>query len=104
MATSRVVFVIFVMLVLQTTVLANFTLLGVSVDLVLLIAFSAGVVAGAQRGAVIGFAAGLAHVETAARQLDLPVIYMAIESNLVARLPQADRAVFSLKLFLSLPW
>ncbi len=94
MATSRVLFVIFVMLILQTTVLANFTVMGVSVDLVLLVAFSAGVVAGAQRGAVIGFAAGLTHDLVLESPFGLSALIGALVGFAVGSVPSLlDRSV-----------
>ncbi len=94
MAISRVVFVIFVMLLLQTTVFADFTVLGVTPDLVLLVAFSAGVAAGAQRGAMIGFAAGLAHDLVLESPFGLSALVGALIGYAVGSVPSLlDRSV-----------
>ena len=47
-------------LVIHTSVLSGIRLQGVRPDLMLLIAVCAGLVAGPERGAIVGFAAGLA--------------------------------------------
>ena len=94
MAASRVLFVVFVMLIMQTTVLANFTVMGVSVDLVLLVAFSAGVVDGSQRGAVIGFTAGLAHDLVLESPFGLSALIGALVGFAVGSVPSLlDRSV-----------
>ena len=94
MAASRVLFVVYVMLIMQTTVLANFTVMGVSVDLVLLVAFSAGVVAGSQRGAVIGFTAGLAHDLVLESPFGLSALIGALVGFAVGSVPSLlDRSV-----------
>jgi len=55
----RLALVLFVALVLQRSVLVHARLADVGPDLLLLIAVSAGIVRGSERGAVVGFAAGL---------------------------------------------
>ncbi|MEJ7585361.1 MAG: rod shape-determining protein MreD [Acidimicrobiales bacterium] len=55
----RVFLVIFFAIVLQTSVVAGLPLAGARGDIVLLVAISAGFESDAERGAVVGFAAGL---------------------------------------------
>jgi rod shape-determining protein MreD len=50
-----------VVLLVQVTIATEFHVLGVQPELLLLVAASAGVVAGPDRGAIFGFAAGLAY-------------------------------------------
>ncbi len=56
----RVPLVLFTCLLLHTTVLAHVRVLGVMPDLMLLVAVAAGITGGPVRGAVMGFASGLA--------------------------------------------
>ena len=58
-ARSRVLLVLFVALVLQLTLGAGVRIFGVHPDLMLLVAVSGGLVGGDERGAMVGFAAGL---------------------------------------------
>ncbi|MHB1444108.1 MAG: rod shape-determining protein MreD [Acidimicrobiales bacterium] len=58
-ARSRVILVLFVALVLQLTLGASIRIFGVHPDLMLLVAVSGGLVAGDERGAMVGFIAGL---------------------------------------------
>jgi rod shape-determining protein MreD len=58
---ARVSFVLVIALVLQVSVVAGLRLFGVQGDLMLLVAISAGLAAGPDRGAAIGFASGLAY-------------------------------------------
>lgn len=58
-ARSRVLLVLFVAMVVQLSVGASVTLAGVHPDLMLLMAVAAGIVGGEERGAILGFAAGL---------------------------------------------
>jgi rod shape-determining protein MreD len=53
--------VLFLTLVLQTTLFADLGIFGVRADVVLLFAIAAGVVGGPERGAIGGFAAGLGY-------------------------------------------
>jgi rod shape-determining protein MreD len=54
------ILVIVVALVLHTSVMVSLSVAGVHPDLMLLVAIIAGLTAGSERGAVVGFAAGLA--------------------------------------------
>ena len=56
----RVLLVIFVVLVLQTTVLSRLRVGGVVPDVMLLLAVCAGITGGAERGALVGFFSGMA--------------------------------------------
>ena len=58
-ARSRVLLVLFVAMVVQLSLGASISLAGVHPDVMLLTAVSAGIVGGEERGAIIGFAAGL---------------------------------------------
>lgn len=55
----RYLIVIATAALLQYTVVTQFRILGVSADLLLVIAIAAGMVGGAERGAIVGFASGL---------------------------------------------
>lgn len=57
----RLALVLFTVLLLQVAVMTDLTALGQTADLVLLLAIAAGSMGGADRGATIGFAAGLAY-------------------------------------------
>jgi rod shape-determining protein MreD len=56
----RLPLVLFVVLALQTSVATDVRPLGVAADLMLLLAVAGGMVAGAERGAIVGFVIGLA--------------------------------------------
>jgi len=58
-AAAKVALVIFVAVALQTTVIAPLSIGGARGDVILLVAIAAGLESDAQRGAIIGFAAGL---------------------------------------------
>lgn len=58
-ARSRVLFVLFLAMVLQLSVGASIKLAGVHPEVMLLMAVSAGIVGGEERGAIVGFASGL---------------------------------------------
>ena len=58
-ARSRVLLVLFAAMVVQLSVGASIDLAGVHPDVMLLMAVAAGIVAGEERGAIVGFAAGL---------------------------------------------
>ena len=58
-ARSRVLLVLFAAMVLQLSVGASIDLAGVHPDVMLLMAVAAGIVGGEERGAIVGFAAGL---------------------------------------------
>jgi len=58
-ARSQVLLVLFMAVVLQLTVGAELRLFGVHPDLMLLVAVSGGLVGGEERGAMVGFTAGL---------------------------------------------
>lgn len=55
----RYVIVIATAAFLQYTVITQFRIAGVSADLLLVIAIAAGMIGGAERGAIVGFASGL---------------------------------------------
>ena len=55
----RYLIVIATAALLQYTVVTQFRILGVSADLLLVIAIAAGMIGGAERGAIVGFASGL---------------------------------------------
>lgn len=55
----RYLFVIGTAAFLQYTLITQFRIAGVSADLLLVVAIGAGIVAGAERGAIVGFACGL---------------------------------------------
>lgn len=55
----RYLFIIGTAAFLQYTVVTQFRIAGVSADLLLVVAIGAGIVAGAERGAVVGFVCGL---------------------------------------------
>lgn len=55
----RLLLVIMTLLVLQTTLVADLPVFAVRADLILLIAIAAGIVGGPDRGAMVGFVAGL---------------------------------------------
>lgn len=57
---ARYVVIILSAVVLQRAAFEQLTLLGVSADLLLVVAVAAGMVGGVERGATVGFAAGLA--------------------------------------------
>lgn len=52
--------VLLLALILHTSVMPDFRVLGVAADVLLLLGVAAGIVAGPERGAVVGFVAGLA--------------------------------------------
>jgi rod shape-determining protein MreD len=56
---ARISLVLVVSLTLQVTILSDLRLFGVQGDLMLLVALAAGLAAGPERGAAIGFASGL---------------------------------------------
>lgn len=56
---SRMALVLLVALIVQQSLLVNLRVAGVSPDLLLLLAVGGGIVAGRERGTVVGFAAGL---------------------------------------------
>ncbi|HUZ44627.1 MAG TPA: rod shape-determining protein MreD [Acidimicrobiales bacterium] len=58
-ARSRVLLVLFIAVVLQLTLGAGVRMFGVHPDLMLLVAVSGGLVGGDERGAMVGFSAGL---------------------------------------------
>jgi rod shape-determining protein MreD len=56
---ARPAFVIFVLVTLQTTLLADLDLFGTKGDIVMLLPIAAGISGGRERGAIVGFIAGL---------------------------------------------
>ena len=57
----RTLFVLVTVLTIQLGVVANLSVFGVQADLMLLLAIAGGIAAGPDRGAAIGFAAGIAY-------------------------------------------
>jgi rod shape-determining protein MreD len=57
----RTLFVLVTVLTIQLGVVANLSIFGVQADLMLLVAIAGGIAAGADRGAAIGFAAGISY-------------------------------------------
>jgi rod shape-determining protein MreD len=60
MRAARVALVVFVAIVLQASLVARFEAFGARGDIVLLVAICAGMAAGADDGAIVGFSAGMA--------------------------------------------
>lgn len=60
MRAGRVAFLIFMALVLQTTLLSEITVFGVRGDVILLLGIAAAIVGGPEVGATVGFVGGLA--------------------------------------------
>jgi rod shape-determining protein MreD len=58
---ARAAALVLVVLLVQVTIASDLHVLGVQPELLLLVAASAGVVAGPDRGAIVGFSAGLAY-------------------------------------------
>jgi rod shape-determining protein MreD len=56
---ARPAFVIFMLLMLQTALLADLDLFGAKGDVVMLLPIAAGIAGGRERGAIVGFIAGL---------------------------------------------
>src|SRR5438477_850979 len=56
---ARPAFVVFVLITLQTTLLAELDLFGAKGDIVMLLPIAAGISGGRDRGALVGFIAGL---------------------------------------------
>jgi rod shape-determining protein MreD len=56
---ARPAFVIFVLVTLQTAVFADLDIFGAKAEIVLLMPIAAGIASGADRGAIVGFIAGL---------------------------------------------
>src|SRR5207249_3951890 len=56
---TRPAFVIFMLITLQTTLLADLDVFGAKGDIVMLLPIAAGIAGGRERGAIIGFIAGL---------------------------------------------
>ena len=56
---ARPAFVIFVLVTVQTTLLADLDLFGTKADIVMLLPIAAGISGGRERGAIVGFIAGL---------------------------------------------
>lgn len=56
---ARPAFVIFVLLVLQTALFADLDIFGAKAEIVLMLPIAAGIAGGADRGAIVGFIAGL---------------------------------------------
>jgi rod shape-determining protein MreD len=56
---TRPAFVIFVLVTLQTTLLADLHIFGATGDIMLLLAIAAGITGGRDRGAIVGFVTGI---------------------------------------------
>lgn len=76
---TRLFLVIVALLVLQTTVLVGLRVHGAHPDVMLLLAISAGIVGGPRRGALVGFAAGIA----ADLFLDTPFGFSALDYTII---------------------
>lgn len=78
MSWARLAVVIFVALVLQVCLLARFSYDGARVDVMVLLAICAGFVAGPERGATVGFAAGLSFDVVLATPLGLSALVYTV--------------------------
>ena len=82
----RLVLVLVSTLVLQVAVASRLRIIGVAPDLPLLITLAAGIVGGRDRGAVVGFAAGLRFDLTLATPLGLAALSYCIAGYVVGAL------------------
>ena len=82
----RTSFVIITALTLQLGVLSSFAPFGVQADLLLLVAIGGGIAAGPDRGAAIGFAAGIAYDLMLQTPFGLSALTYAIVAYLVGSL------------------
>jgi rod shape-determining protein MreD len=82
----RTSFVILTALTLQLGILSHLALFGVQADLMLLVAIGAGIAAGPDRGAAIGFGAGLAYDLMLQTPFGLSALTCAIVAYLVGSL------------------
>jgi rod shape-determining protein MreD len=82
----RTSFVLITALTLQLGVLSNLALFGVQADLLLLVAIGGGIAAGPDRGAAIGFAAGLVYDLMLQTPFGLSALTYAIVAYLVGSL------------------
>ncbi|HEX2578236.1 MAG TPA: rod shape-determining protein MreD [Aquihabitans sp.] len=86
MSAAKVAAVILVALVLQVCLFARFSYDGARPDLMVLVAIAAGFVAGPERGAVVGFAAGLAFDVVLATPLGLSAFVYVVVGYVVGTL------------------
>ena len=84
--TVRTTFVVITALTVQLGVLSGFSVFGVQPDLLLLVAIAGGIAAGPDRGAAIGFAAGLAYDLMLQTPFGLSALTYAIVAYLVGSL------------------
>lgn len=85
-STARLATVLLMAMVLQYSVLSTIRVAGVAPDLLLVVAIAGGLVAGAERGAVTGFAAGLAmDLVMPGRPFGLSVLTFTLVGFLVGR-------------------
>ena len=82
----RTSFVLITLLTIQLGVLANLSIFGVQADLMLLAAIAAGISAGPERGAAIGFASGLMYDLMLQTPFGLSALTYAIMAYLVGSL------------------
>ena len=82
----RTLFVLVTVLTIQLGVVANLSILGVQADLMLLVAIAGGIAAGPDRGAAIGFAAGIAYDLMLHTPFGLSALTYAIVAYLVGSL------------------
>jgi rod shape-determining protein MreD len=84
--TARLAAVLLLAALLQYAVFSTIRVLGVAPDLMLVVAIAAGLVAGAERGAVTGFAAGVAmDLMMPGRPFGLSVLTLTLVGYLVGR-------------------
>jgi rod shape-determining protein MreD len=83
---ARISLVLVVSLTLQVTILSDLRLFGVQGDLMLLVALAAGLAAGPERGAAIGFASGLLYDLTLQTPCGLSALTYAVMAFLVGSL------------------
>jgi rod shape-determining protein MreD len=82
----RTLFVLVTVLTIQLGVVANLSVFGVQADLMLLVAIAAGIAAGPDRGAAIGFAAGISYDLMLQTPFGLSALTYAIVAYLVGSL------------------
>ena len=82
----RTFFVLVTVLTIQLGVVANLEIFGVQADLMLLVAIAGGIAAGADRGAAIGFAAGISYDLMLQTPFGLSALTYAIVAYLVGSL------------------
>lgn len=81
----RIGLVLFSMAVLQRGVLSQVRIAGVSADALLLVAIAAGMVSGPDRGAVVGFAAGLTFDLLVSTPFGMSALIYCVVGNIAGR-------------------